>query len=90
MVSVAMLFPLGFPMGMLFPSGIAIVHRSGKGGLIPWLWAANGFCSVIGAIFAALFAMLIGFSKLLLLAAALYLVALLAIRRSTDTPPPRR
>ena len=58
-----MLFPLGLLMGMLFPSGIARVSQCGKARLIPWLWAANGFCSVLGATLAGLLAMLIGFSQ---------------------------
>jgi hypothetical protein len=81
-ISIIMLAPLGFLMGMLFPFGIRTVEENGKIGLVPWLWASNGICSVLGSILASFFAMQIGFSKLLLLAAVIYLMAILAIRRA--------
>ncbi len=80
-ISVLMLFPLGFFMGMLFPAGIRIAEKTKKTSLIPWLWAANGICSVLGSILSSFFAMQMGFSKLLLLAGAIYLIALLFIKR---------
>lgn len=83
LVSIAMLFPLGFLMGMLFPSGIRLISQKGKDHLIPWLWAANGICSVLGSILSSFLAMEIGFSRLLLLAALIYLIAALFIKKIT-------
>lgn len=83
-ISMVMLFPLGFFMGMLFPSGIRLVEQNNKSTLIPWLWAANGICSVLGSILSSFFAMQIGFSNLLLLAGAIYLLSVLSIKRLDD------
>ena len=72
--SVALIAPLAFCMGMPFPLGLARI-RAHAPGWIPWAWAVNGCASVIGAVLAALLAMHLGFTAVVGLAAALYLVA---------------
>ena len=70
-VALALLAPLGVPMGMLFPRGIAwVAARSQR--LIPWVWAVNGCASVASAILAVLLAMHFGFNAVLFLALLLY------------------
>ena len=73
-VSIALLAPLGIPMGMLFPRGIAwVAARSER--LIPWVWAINGCASVVSAILAVVLAMHFGFNVVLFLALLLYATA---------------
>ena len=72
--SAVLIAPLGFCLGMPFPLGLARI-RERQPSWIPWAWAINGCASVIGAVLAALLAIHLGFSALLGLAAALYLVA---------------
>lgn len=65
--------PVGFLMGMPFPRGVAALRDAAD--LVPWAWAANGSASVISAVLAALLALSFGFSVVLLVGGALYLLA---------------
>ena len=76
--SIIALAPLGFLMGVPFPSGIALVNKIAPD-LIPWVWGVNGCASVIASIGAALLAVSFGFSWVLIAAAASYAAALGAI-----------
>jgi hypothetical protein len=69
-----LLAPLAILMGMPFPLGLARLAATAPG-FIPWAWGINGFASVISAALATLLAISFGFSTVLLLAAALYIVA---------------
>ena len=50
---------------------------------MPWAWAVNGFFTVIGSVSAMILAMAFGFAAVHIIAAACYVVALLAIRTGT-------
>jgi len=76
--SILALAPLGFLLGVPFPSGIALVNKIAPD-LIPWVWGINGCASVIASIGAALLTVSFGFSWVLLAAAASYAAALGAI-----------
>ena len=73
-LAVALIFPLGFAMGMPFPLAMrnvwALEHT-----LVPWAWAVNACASVVSAVLATLLAIHIGFTLVLVLAAALYVLA---------------
>lgn len=71
------IFPLGFMLGMPFPSGLAHLQNSTQ--LIPWAWGVNSFFTVIGTTIALILGMALGFSWVLFIAGICYLVALLAI-----------
>ncbi|MDD1621241.1 MAG: SAM-dependent methyltransferase [Methylococcaceae bacterium] len=73
-LSVLLVAPLGFCMGMPFPMALARLGQTAPA-LIPWAWGINGCASVISAILATLIAMQLGFNVLILLAVALYGVA---------------
>jgi hypothetical protein len=81
-ISLALIAPLAFCMGMPFPLGIAEVARAGAD-LVPWAWGINGCASVISAILATLLAIHFGFTAVVSLAVVLYLAAPLALRRSS-------
>jgi hypothetical protein len=68
------LFPLGFLMGIPFPLGIRFLKESDPT-TIPWAWCANGCFSVMGAVLSVVLALGIGFSRVLLTAGAIYVVA---------------
>ncbi len=70
LITVLLIFPLGFFMGMPFPKGALRV-----GALIDWGFAVNGAASVLGATFILLVAITSGFTVALLLGAFLYLLA---------------
>lgn len=69
-----LIFPLGFLMGIPFPTGIRILEPVGNR-LVPWAWSANAFFSVIGSVLAAMLAFRGGYNSVLVLAAAGYLLA---------------
>jgi hypothetical protein len=73
------LAPLGFLMGIPFPSGLAWLRERAPG-LVPWAWAVNGCTSVLASILAAMLALSVGFSWVLAAAAAAYAGAWLALR----------
>lgn len=73
LVTVAVLLPLGFAMGMPFPTGLREVG-SWPGDIVPWAWGVNGVVSVLGSVLAMLGAKLWGFQTVLLGGAAVYAI----------------
>lgn len=78
-LSIVLLIPLGFFMGMPFPMGIRYIAITKGSPLIPWAWGVNGSFSVAGSILAAMLALAVGFRGVMYAASALYLVAFLSI-----------
>ena len=73
LVVLLFLAPLAFAMGMPFPLGLKGLGRSAAP-LIPWAWGINGCASVISAASVPLLAIEIGFSGLIGVAVAAYLL----------------
>ena len=69
-VTAALIFPLGFFMGMPFPKGTLRV-----GELVDWGFAVNGAASVLGATLVLLVAFTFGFTASLVLGGLMYLAA---------------
>ena len=85
LITLGLIFPLGFLMGMPFPLGIKLVSSINQGkekGLIPWLWATNSFCSIIASVSAVIIALFFGFKVVAILAALVYLFGFLSINYS--------
>ncbi|MGE0384264.1 MAG: hypothetical protein AB7Q97_05995 [Gammaproteobacteria bacterium] len=79
-VAAAMIFPLGFFLGMPFPLGIlAIAGR--EQGAITWAWSLNGLFTVIGSLASVILALWFGFHATVLAALAIYAVAGVAFSR---------
>ncbi len=78
-IAIAMIFPLAFCLGMPFPLGILAVQFKPEG-TVAWAWAFNGLFTVVGGIFCAIFAVYYGFQATMLVAVAIYLLALLMYR----------
>jgi hypothetical protein len=78
--TLALIAPLAFLMGMPFPLGLFRLASQAPAD-IPWAWGINGCASVLSALLAALLAVHLGFSAVLILAAALYAAAVLAWSR---------
>ena len=88
LVSAGLLVPLGFAMGMPFPTGLrALADRqmaelsppsSGEpgGNLVEWAWAMNAAASVLGSVTAIALAIQFGLNITLASAAAAYFLAL--------------
>jgi SAM-dependent methyltransferase len=73
-LSILLIAPLAFGMGLPFPLGLRSVADAVPS-LVPWAWGINGCASVLSALLATLLALHVGFSGVVLLAAGLYLVA---------------
>lgn len=69
--------PVAFFMGMPFPLGLSRLSRR-RPDWIPWAWGINGCASVTGAVLAMLLILHLGFSRVMLVAVSLYVVAALA------------
>ena len=80
-LTLLLIAPLAFFMGMPFPLGLARLAEASPG-LVPWAWGINGCASVVSAVLATLLAIGIGFSAVVALAVALYLLAALVWRRA--------
>ncbi|MGM0366073.1 MAG: hypothetical protein ACQEP5_06000 [Actinomycetota bacterium] len=83
MLTIALIAPAGFLMGMPFPLGIARAKEENKE-IIPWLWAINGCASVVGSVSAVMISIHIGFLAVLGLSCLAYLAAFLAYRRISE------
>lgn len=73
-LAVLIIAPLALAMGMPFPLGLASLGDR-RPALVPWAWAVNGFASVVAAVLATVLAIHWGFTAVVVLAAALYLLA---------------
>jgi hypothetical protein len=82
-VSLLLIAPLAFFMGMPFPLGLERVGRDVPA-LVPWAWGINGCASVVSAVLATLLAIEFGFTTVVALAVALYLVAAAVWRRGVS------
>jgi hypothetical protein len=69
LISAAVLVPLGFLMGMPFPSGLRLVPT------IEWAWALNAAASVLGSVAAMVIAIHFGLTATLACAAGAYALA---------------
>jgi hypothetical protein len=78
-VSVVLIAPLAFCMGMPFPIGLKRLADNAPD-FIPWAWGINGFASVMSAALATLLAIEFGFTAVVLLALGLYVSAAEIIR----------
>ena len=84
-ISGVLLIPLGFVMGMPFPTGLRALasapagsaSQAASGNSIEWAWALNAAASVLGSVLAMVIAIQFGLNVTLACGAAAYLLALL-------------
>ena len=73
-ISIAIIAPLAFCMGIPFPRGLTQLGQQAPE-LMPWAWGINGCASVISAVLASLIAIHIGFNAVIVIAILLYIIA---------------
>lgn len=83
LVSFIFLFPLGFLMGIPFPTGIKLLERD-NARIIPWAWCINGCSSVVSSVLVILIALSFGFKITLILSATAYAGGFLIISKGYD------
>jgi hypothetical protein len=76
------LMPLGFLMGMPFPTGLRLVEA------VEWAWALNAAASVLGSVTAMVVAIHFGLTVTLVCASGAYLLAALFSRTWRDAVAP--
>jgi len=74
LISGALIIPLGFIMGMPFPTGLRAMDELGDR-RIEWAWALNGAATVLGSVSAMIIAVHFGLNVTLVCGAAAYLLA---------------
>jgi hypothetical protein len=79
-VTVALIFPAGFLMGMPFPTGLARLEQW-QSASVRWAWSLNAAASVLGSVAALVFAIYFGLVQTLLIGGVLYLLALVIVAR---------
>ncbi|HEV2395630.1 MAG TPA: hypothetical protein VGS27_01645 [Candidatus Sulfotelmatobacter sp.] len=85
LISALLLVPLGFVMGMPFPTGLRSLASSSREtddfteNAIEWAWAMNAAASVLGSVSAMVIAIQFGLTITLACGAAAYLLALLVM-----------
>jgi hypothetical protein len=79
-LSLMLIAPLAFAMGMPFPLALGLLKQS-EPDLVPWAWAVNGCASVLRAILATILAINLGTTAVVLLAVLLYLLAAMVLAR---------
>jgi hypothetical protein len=81
-ISALLLVPLGFIMGIPFPTGLrALATRTEAASSIEWAWAMNAASSVLGSVLAITVSIQFGLNVTLACSAAAYLLALLFSRK---------
>ncbi len=80
LITLILLGPMGILMGAQAPLAIRLLGE-GAGGLIPWCWGLNGLFSVLATALGTLLALHLGFSSLLLAAAAVYALGFIVFPR---------
>ncbi len=74
LVAAALIFPLGFFLGMPFPLGILVARRLPEGA-VAWAWALNGVFTVAGGLLTAVLAIWLGFRVTVVVGLAIYAIA---------------
>lgn len=77
LLTFALLFPLGFFMGIPFPSGIRLLKSEDKN--VPFAWGINGITSVFGSVLATVMGVAVGFSFALVLSIFAYILVIFCI-----------
>jgi hypothetical protein len=78
LMTVAMIAPVAFCMGMPFPSGLRRLEQRHAPSL-RWAWSLNAAASVLGSVGSVMLAIYFGLRATLLMGGVLYLIALAVI-----------
>ena len=86
-ISVLVIAPAAFFMGMPFPTGLTSLSAN-RGSLLPWAWGMNGALSVTGTALARLLSVSFGYAAVLMIVLGLYALAALVYRSNEAKPLP--
>lgn len=78
LAAIGVLAPISLLLGVPFAYGVRRLNQLNPG-LIPWAWAVNACCTVVGSILAMIVAMNLGFNCVLMLSGLIYLIGFAAL-----------
>ena len=81
-----LIFPVGVFLGMPFPLGILLLEKQPRGA-IAWAWGLNGLFTVVGGLLSVVLSIVVGFRLTLILAFAIYAVAMAMFSRMRRPVP---
>jgi len=81
LISVLLIAPPGFLMGVPFPTGLRRLEEMHKPS-VRWAWSLNAAASVLGSVAAIVLAIYLGLRETLLMGGAMYLCALATLALS--------
>jgi hypothetical protein len=81
LISVFLIAPAGFVMGMPFPTGLTLLEQL-MPSAVRWAWAINAASSVLGSAAAMFLAIYLGLQMTLIIGGLFYLAALLSVANS--------
>jgi hypothetical protein len=87
LITVALIAPLGFVMGMPFPTGLRRLERW-HAPSVRWAWSLNAASSVLGSVGALVCAIYLGLVQTLIVGGLFYFAALAVIARIHPEPSP--
>ena len=82
LITVALISPVGFAMGMPFPTGLSLLEKATPSA-VRWAWAINAASSVLGSAAAMFLAIYLGLKMTLVIGGVLYLAAWLSASGSS-------
>lgn len=89
LLALALIFPLGFVMGIPMPMGLKVADKGGPG-VVAWCWAINSAASVVASPLAVTLAISYGFAAVLRLTLVFYLLAGVILLLTMRVPSPIR
>jgi hypothetical protein len=89
LLTMALLLPLAFCLGIMFPSGLRLLAQRSPG-TVPWMWGVNGLTSVAGSVLGMIVAKFWGFSGVLLLGLGCYVLVVGLVKVGWAFPTPLR
>ena len=88
-IAALLIIPLGFAMGMPFPSGLRMLAESNQDdNLVEWAWAMNAASSVLGSVLAMTIAIQFGLGVTLICGGTAYVLGWLMVSKVAITPVP--
>ncbi len=88
-VTVVLIAPLGFVMGMPFPAALQRLEEWHPAS-VRWAWSLNAASSVLGSVGALVFSIYLGLTQTLVMGGVFYLAALAVAARATARHEPAR
>ena len=82
-ISIISILPLGFFLGIPFPTAITILDRKDLKKYVPWMYGINGTMTVLGSVSAVIVSMVYGFTQTFFMGLGFYVLIIIYLSKST-------